>query len=490
VAGLSLGEQLAESLRQNALLGEEISRLIAENVALRDRVIALEAEWAKSSNNSSKPPSSDPIGPRQSRAERRAAARAEGRKQGKQPGAPGANLSRRHPDRIVEHPPVCCGGCGADLAGATVVGEVTRQVIDVPPVRVTVTDHVAQKRQCSCGRITVGTFPPEARAPVCWGPEVRALAVYLLDRQHLPVERTAELLAELLDAPVSTGWLCQIQLEAAGKLAPFITGLKTRLGSEPVVGADETGTRVGTAKYWVHTLTSRLLTLLVVHPRRGVEALNDIGILPAYTGTVVHDGLTTYDHMGHATHAQCGAHLVRHLKAVGETPAFAGWTAAMIELLGDANRLAEGALAAGHVDLEAAVADRIEDRYRAILHEAFGLLPAGDLPRRRHRGGWSIEQRNAFNLAYRLERDIDQVLRYIDDTNVPFTNNMAERSLRMVKIHDKISGTFRSSDGAEAFATIRSYIQTAAKHGHNRLEVLHQLFTTGPWLPPTPAAGT
>jgi transposase len=251
----------------------------------------LEDELARSSNNSSKPPSTDPIGPRQSRAERRAAARAEGRKQGKQPGAPGANLSRRCPELIVEHPPSCCSACGSDLVSAVVVGQVVRQVIDVAPVRVTVTDHVAQKRQCSCGKITVGEFPSFARAPVCWGPEVRAFAVYLLDRQHLPVERTAELLADLLDAPVSTGWLCQLQLEAAGKLAPFITGLKARLATEAVLCADETGTRVGTAKHWVHTFSTRLLTLLVVHPRRGVEALEDIGILPDYHGTVVHDGL-------------------------------------------------------------------------------------------------------------------------------------------------------------------------------------------------------
>jgi transposase len=297
----SIREQLAEALELNA-------KLMTENVALRDRIAALEAELARSSENSSKPPSSDPVKPRQSRSERRAAARTEGRKAGKQPGAPGANLARRSPDLVIEHPPVCCEGCGASLVGAEVVGEVTRQVIDVPPMRVRVTDHVAEKRRCACGKVTTGDFPPEAKAPVCWGPEVRALAVYLLDRQHLPVERTAELLAELLDAPVSTGWLCQVQLEAAGKLAPFITDIKNRLAGEGFICSDETGTRLGTAKAWVHTLSTRLLTLLVVHPRRGVEALIDIGVLPDYKGTIVHDGLTTYDHMTKAAHAQCGAH--------------------------------------------------------------------------------------------------------------------------------------------------------------------------------------
>ncbi|MDQ6782200.1 MAG: IS66 family transposase [Actinomycetota bacterium] len=488
--GVSVEEQLSEALAQNTLFAAEIARLIEENARLTDRVARLEAAAGQDSDNSSKPPSSDPVGPRQSRAARRAAARAAGRGQGKQPGAPGANLARREPDRVVQHPPVCCAGCGSGLADAAVVATVTRQVIDVPPVRVTVTDHVAEKRRCACGTVTTGQFPPAARGPVCWGPEVRALAVYLLDRQHLPVERTAELLAELVDAPVSTGWLCQVQLEAAGKLAPFITGIKSRLGIEPVVCADETGTRVGTAKQWVHTLTTGLLTLLIVHPRRGVQALEDIGVLPEFTGTIVHDGLTTYDRMGNATHAQCGAHLIRHLKAVGETPAFAGWTTAMIALLVEANTLAQAALAAGHVDLDAVTADRIETRYTQILADAFALLPAGPPPARAHTAVWNVAQRAAWNLATRMAVGIDQVLCFVDDTAVPFTNNLAERSLRMVKIHDKISGTFRSADNAQAFATIRSYIQTAAQNGNNRLEVLHQLFTTGPWLPPDIAGGT
>jgi transposase len=480
VAGLSLREQLEQALAVNALLQAEIE-------GLRDRVAFLEAELAKNSDNSSKPPSSDPIQPRKKRAERRAEARAERRPQGKQPGAPGANLARREPDVIVEHVPVCCGECGADLSDAEVVGEVRRQVIDIPPVRVSVTDHLAQRRRCSCGTVTTAQFPPEAKAPVCWGPEVRAFALYLLDRQHIPLARCAELLAEVLDAPVSTGWLCALQQEASQRLDPFVAELKSQLSQSPVVYADETGTRVGVVKAWVHTLSTKLLTLLVVHPKRGVDALVDIGVLPGYTGTVVHDGYASYDTMTDAFHAQCSAHLIRHLKAVAETPAFAGWANDMICLLSEANTAAQEAFNAGYHAIEADLADDIETRYRAILDVAFGLLPAGNKPRLRHHGGWSSEQRAAWNLATRLHDDIDQVLRFIDDTNVEATNNIAERSFRMVKIHDKISGTFRSKAGAESFATVRSYIQTAAAHGINRLEALHRLFTTGPWLPPNPA---
>jgi len=484
-----MADRIAELEAKLAELVAENARLVALNEALQDRVVQLESEQSRNSRNSSKPPSTDAQQPRQTRAERRAAARAAGRRQGKQPGAPGANLARRVPDATVVHPPVCCDGCGADLAGAEVVGEVRRQVLEIPEIRVRATDHVAERRRCRCGHETVGVFPPEARAPVCWGPEVRALAVYLMDRQHLPLERTAELLGELLDAPVSTGWLCAVQLEAAGKLAPFITTVKDSLGRSPVLHADETSTRVGVTKRWVHTLATNLLTLLVVHPRRGAEALEDIGVLGEFTGTVVHDGWAPYEVFDGATHAQCGAHLIRHLNAVGETPAFAAWCAQMISVLLDAKHASEAAAASGKPRVARRPAAALRARYHATLDGALALLPPGPPPPRRHHGVWNVRQRAAWNLATRLRDDADQVLRLLDDTRVPFDNNTAERALRMVKLHDKISGTFRSDTGATAFATIRSYIQTAALNGHNRLEALHQLFTTGPWLP-IPAGGT
>jgi transposase len=237
-----LGEQLAEAL-------ELIGTLRAENEALRDEVARPKALLSADSSTASKPPSGDGIATRKKRAERRADARAAtNRAQGKQPGAPGATLERRRPDRLVEHQPPACRGCGADLTGAEIVSCEVRQVIDLPRVTPTVTDHVVVKRRCGCGAVTAGTMPPEARAPVCWGTEVRAFVLYMLNRQHLPVERTAELLADVLGASVSTGWLCNLQAEAAGKLAPFLAEVRQRLAAEPVVCADETGTRVGTVQ--------------------------------------------------------------------------------------------------------------------------------------------------------------------------------------------------------------------------------------------------
>jgi len=485
VASLQL---LAEELAaENGTLRARVERietdLAAENEALRDRIAQLEAELGRNSENSSKPPSSDPMAPRQSRAERRATARTAGRRQGKQPGAPGAHLARRLPDEKVLHSPLCCGSCGADLVGAEVVGEVRRQVLEIPAIEVSVTDHVAERRRCVCGKETVGVFPSEARAPVCWGPEVRALAVYLMDRQHLPLERTAELLGDLLGAKVSTGWLCSVQAEAAGKLAPFMASLKDQLKDAPVVHADETGTRVGTSRHWVHTLSTNLLTLLAVHPKRGAKALDDIGVLADYLGVIVHDGWAPYERLTSADHAQCGAHLIRHLNAVGETPEFSIWCAQMVKVLLDAKAASKAAAEAGLKRVASRQANRIVARYHEALDVAFALLPEGPPPRRRHRGGWSTEQRAAWNLATRMRVYAPDVLRLLHNTAVPLDNNIAERSLRMVKLHDKISGSFRSDDGAQAFATIRSYLQTAALHGENRLAVLRRLFVEGPWLP-------
>lgn len=492
----SVEEQLREALGVVEQLRAEIDRLradnerlVGDNESLRDRVAALEAEAGRDSTTSSKPPSSDPVGPRKSRAERRAEARDAKRRQGKQPGAPGAHLARRDPDEVIGHRPVCCRGCGADLAGAEIVGEVRRQVIDLPKVEPTVTDHVAYRCRCGCGTETLAAFPPAARAPVCFGPEVRSLAVYLLDRQHLPVERTAELIADLLGIEVSAGWLCQVQLEAAGKLLPFITELKARLATEPVLHADETGTRVRTTKHWVHTVCNGLFTLLAVHPKRGREALEDIGVLGAYAGTLVHDGYASYDYLA-TGHAQCHAHLVRHLKDLGGTDLYQTWTQAMIGVLLAAKKASETAADAGLARVDRREAAAIRRRYHACLDQAFELLPAGPPPRRRHQGGWSIYQRQAWNLATRMRRDITDVLRLLNDTQVPADNNTAERSLRMVKLHDKISGTFHSLEGAHAFATIRSYLQTAAQHNQNRLDVLRALFTNQAWTPPPPPNGT
>ncbi len=485
---------------------ERIAAVSAENQDLRalvaaqaDRIASLESQLEdlrsqlkQDSGNSSAPPSRD----RTDRRERRAAERAErkakqreqrggapDRKPGKQPGAPGKTLMRRAPDRTVTHAPKRCG-CGSSLEGAPVVGVVIRQVLEVPEPRLEATDHVAQRRRCGCGAETTAAFPPEATAPVCWGPRAKATAAYLMARQHLPLERAAEAMADLFAAPMGQGTLAGVLPDAAGRLCDFLERLYDLLGECPVCHADETSIRVGTALGWVHTVSTSGLTLLAYHRRRGLEAIIDIGVLGDYEGTIVHDGWASYDKLDAATHAQCGAHLLRHLDNVAAAASQRAWAKAMCTVLLDAKAASESAAGAGLGAVPASTAARIRRRYRATLKEAFAGLPDGAPPRRRHTGTWTTTQREAWNLATRMRDGQAQVLRLLVDTRVPLDNNEAERSLRMAKLHDKISGVFRSARHAEAFLTVRSYLQTGRKHGRMALELLVGLWTaTGAWLP-------
>jgi transposase len=460
---------------------------------LRCEVAELKARLSQDSSNSSLPPSRDHTDRRARRAAERAKRNAAGkagggprRKPGKQPGAPGSTLFRRLPDRVVVHQPTSCGGCGASLDGAPVVGRSTRQVLEIPTPGIEATDHVAERRRCPCGCETVAAFPPEATGPVCWGPRAKAAAAYLLARQHLPLERGAEAMAVLFDAPMGEGTLAGLLPDAACRLGGFLERLRNLLGGCPVAHADETSVRVGVALGWVHTVSTPGLTFLAYHARRGIEAIVEIGVLVGFQGTIVHDGLASYDReeLAGATHGQCGAHLIRHLDRVAEALARRGWATDMRQVLLDAKAASEQAGSAGLAAVPTAIAEPIRSRYRTALNQAFVGLPPGPPPRRKHVGGWSPAEREAWNLAARMQRHEDQVLRLLEDTRVPFTNNEAERSVRMAKLHDKVSGCFRSAAHAEAFLTVRSYLQTGAKHDRNALQLLVDLWTpAGAWLP-------
>lgn len=437
----------------------------------------LERRLGKSSQNSSLPPSRDDEAARASRRERREAARAErkaARKQGGQPGSPGATLLQRpDPDAVVVHRPRCCGGCGDRLEGAERTAVVRRQVFDLPETEVICTEHVAEKLRCRCGHVTAASFPPEVTAPACWGPNVAALATYLLVRQHLPVARCAEMLGHL-GANVSTGWVAAQVPRASRRLAGWLTGLRDRLAAEPVLHADETSGRLaGSGLWWFHVISTRLLSLLVAHETRGKAAIDDIGVLSRRAGRLVHDRLAMYWAYG-ADHAVCGAHLVRDLAGIAEIAGHEAWCEQMTNVLLDAKNTCDAARSRGQPHLPPAALSVIDDAYQAALRAALAAT-ATDRP---HPKG---PQRDAHNLACALHEYQTEVLAYTRDLDVPFTNNQAERDLRMVKLQQKISGGWRTETGIQHFADARSYIDTARKHGHNPLAALNQLFTTGPW---------
>jgi transposase len=326
----------------------EQARLIT---TLEARVVELERRLGKDSSNSSKPPSSDGLR-KPVRAVRRTDGRAEDRRPGKQPGAPGAHLAQvQEPDEVAWHAPDWCGGCGADLAGASVVGVEARQVFDLPPLGLRVTEHRAERRRCACGATTQAGFPAYARAAACYGPGMRALVCYLCVHQHLPVDRAAQLLADVLGALLATGTLARVVAEGAAGLGGFARVVRAGLAAAPVAHFDETGARVAGRLHWVHSASTGLLTLLTVHAKRGKVAM-DAGVLPAFVGVAVHDGWAPYWRYQDVRHALCGAHLLRELEAITEEPG-QGWAAGMAELLVDAKLVSDRSRAAGACRVEA-----------------------------------------------------------------------------------------------------------------------------------------
>ena len=252
---------------------------------------------------------------------------------------------------------------------------------------------------------------------------------------------------------------------------------------------DETSIRVGTKLNWIHTISTELLTLLSCRPTRGMVELIDIGVLTNFTGMILHDGLGLYNRpeLAAATHAQCGAHLLRHLIDAGTVWKYTPWTASMRSVLLDAKQASEQAAAAGLSVVPAEIAEPILARYSQTIIDAFAVIPAGPPPWKKNTGGWTHADRSNWNLACRFRDQQPQILRILENTAVSFDNNEAERSLRMAKLHDKIAGAFRNPDHAKAFCTVRSYVQTGRKHAVDTLDTLDnltRLWTTNTlWLP-------
>jgi transposase len=457
-------------------LREANARLVEANAALQARVAELERRLGKDASNSSRPPSSDGLGkPPASRRERR-----DGRKPGKQPGAPGAHLAQvPEPDEVVVHRPVVCEGCGGDLTLAPVTGVEVRQVVDLPEVRLWVCEHRAERRACACGQVTAGVFPCQARAAACYGAGVRGLASYLMVQHHLPVERAAQVLGDALGAGVSAGLLAGLAAEAAAGLGGFTERVREQLTHAQVTHFDETGARVAGRLHWVHSASTELLSLFTVHAKRGVVAMDAAGVLPRFQGVAVHDGWSPYWRYPKATHALCAAHLLRELEGIAALPG-QGWAAELAEWFTIACGQAALARDAGADRLEATILAGLRDRYDHILATGRAANPPPPRPpgRRRRR-----RRSPAARLLERLEVHRDEVLRFLADLRVPPTNNLAERDIRMVKLQQKISGCWRTLDGAQAFLTVRSYVATARKHGINPLAALRRLFEGDPWLP-------
>src|SRR5881397_1902489 len=284
-------------------------------IAEQDAEIAeLRRQLAASSRNSSKPPSSDGL----DRPAPKSLRGRSGRQPGGQPGREGRTLRQVSvPDEVVVHEPGACSGCGGWLTGEDrPVGVIRRQVFDIPTITVRVVEHRLISRRCSCGAVTQAPVPAGVTAPVAYGPHAAAIAVYLCLGQHLPVARTACLLAELFGTPMSVVTVAAWTHRAAAGLEPFTAAARTPLTDAQVLHLDETELRVAGRLHWLHVASSTRFTALFCHRQRGKEAIDAAGVLPHCTGTLVHDAFAPYARYRSATHALCNAHLLRELIAV------------------------------------------------------------------------------------------------------------------------------------------------------------------------------
>lgn len=451
---------------------EELIALIAaqaaEIVILQARIAELERRLGLDSSNSSKPPSSD--GP--SKQARTSSLRQPSNKNtGGQKGHKGETLRQTAtPDIVADHRPPVCSECGAALTRDMSEGHTARQVFDLPkPQPLVVTEHRAHVCRCEgCGEKTRAAFPEGVNAPVQYGARIAGFVVYLLHYQFLPEDRLAQLMSDLFGVSLSCATIAGMSRNCAGRFTSFAEALRDLVAGAGVKHMDETGFRIGGKTQWLHVACTALLTFYRVCAKRGSLLANVVGV-------VVHDHWKPYYTMTGVLHALCNAHHLRELKALIDIEK-EEWARQMQLLLRRACHAANLARARGVLPKPRFVA-RIKRRYDAILAEGLAfhqaqppLVRVDETIKRRGRP----PRRTGHNLLARLDHRKEDVLRFLDDPTVPFTNNQAERDARMMKVKQKICGGFRSTTGAEDFAIIRSVFSTARKQGWNILQTLAQ----------------
>ncbi|MCA1599383.1 MAG: IS66 family transposase [Chloroflexi bacterium] len=467
---LQLQDEVATQAAQLAAQQEVLTVLSA-------RVKALEDQLATDSHNSSQPPSTDRTPPKPKSLRQRS-----GKLSGGQAGHPGTTLELvDSPDQIVTHTPAQCAACGTALTSVVPTGYTRRQVVDLPPLTLEVVEHRAVCTTCpTCQQPTTAPFPADVPQPVQYGPRLKAISVYLRDYQLLPSARTAALLHDLFGCTLGEGTLHTARQTAQTRLAQTETQIKTALQAAAVAHFDETGLDVAGKRHWLHVASTATLTHYACHAKRGAAATDEIGMLPHFTGRAVHDAWSaywTYD----CAHALCNAHHLRELTFLEEQQGQV-WAGELRRLLGEIYTAVQRAKADGADGLPPAARAAFGTRYAEVLAAGraanpppCAARPAGQRGRRK--------QSKAQNLLDRLETRQAEVLAFLDDFAVPFDNNQAERDIRMVKVQQKITGGFRTAEGASMFCRIRGYISTMRKQGQHVLTALESVFTGKPLSP-------
>ena len=364
----------------------------------------------------------------------------------------------------------CCPHCKIDLANEPIIDICKRQVFDIPEVkRPLVTEHQFEVKYCpKCKKRVRKKSNELAKAPVQYGPNMKAVVAYLNIHNLIPENRVAQIMGDLFGMPISVATVENFSKTCAANVGQVVKRIEENLKIAPIKGADESGLRVAGKLFWLHTLSSEECVYYYATEKRG-DIKKDL------EGVVVHDGFISYYNLENVQHALCNAHHLRELKAVVEIDKEL-WAKSMMCLLKLGHRVMQNS----PQNITIQWLTKFKKLYDLIInkalsyHENLGVLKK---PKRRR-----VKRRHGHNLALRLQKYDDNVLRFLSNPKVPFTNNQAEQSLRMIKVKQKISGCFRTAEGASTFLTIRSYTATAQRQGVKTLDALTHLFQGTPFL--------
>jgi transposase len=458
-------------------LSSQVEMLQTQVAELRKEVQKLKDQLAKNSRNSSKPPSSDGLkkpSPKSLRPRGK-------RKPGGQKGHPGSTLKMvDNPDYSLVYPVNQCQRCGHRLAHEASIDVEKRQVFDIPPIQMEVTEHKAQIKECPhCGHLNKAALPEQLKAPVQYGPRLKAIAVYLRQYQLLPYYRSRELFRDLFSTDLSEGTLTNITDTCSELLEHPIEQIQKQLEQSPVVNFDETGSSVNGKRQWLHSASTPNLTYYEIHPKRGSHAMDHMGILPNFKGRAIHDFWKPYFKYD-CDHGLCNAHHLRELIFLNEQHDQL-WAKDMIDCLLDIKKAVDEAKISTHTLFKKQIR-KFEQRYQKILHKGYNENPLPKIKSNKKKRG-RPKKSKAQNLLERLDEHRKEVLAFMYDFKVPFDNNLVERDLRMAKVQQKISGTFRSQGGSRAFCRIRSYISTVRKNAVNVIDAIGNAFQGYPFLP-------
>jgi transposase len=451
-----------------------ITQLTERIEQLEARIAELESRLNRTSRNSSQPPSLD--GFRRVQSPRKKGERPPGGQNGHK----GQTLEMvENPDEIEVHTVQVCHGCGASLVDENPVKVERRQVHDVE-FKILVTEHRAEHKRCPhCGRVNRAEFPSGVQFPVQYGRNLKALMVYLCVYQLVPYDRIRETFSDIFGRSISTGTLVNAVQESHRNLAGVEERIRELLTGAEVIHVDETGMRVTGIRQWLHVASTEFLTWYGYHRKRGKQATDDMQILPRFKGTMVHDFWASYFRYP-SRHALCNAHLLRELNGISENYQQT-WSKELHALILEIKHEVDVARAHSCSISPSKIVD-FEKRYFLILEKGLNEIPTltnPDSPVKRGRK----KQSKAKNLLDRCKKFPREILAFMHNFSIPFTNNLAERDIRMAKLQQKLSGTFRSHDGAAAFCRIRGYLSTVKKNEQPVLDSLVGAFQGEPFIP-------